>query len=55
MYPKFLQVVKCERKRSAVHQLEQNRSSTVRMRRRKTLRDGRDLMAPYETNMDAQQ
>ena len=27
-------VVKCERKRNAVRQLEQNRSSTVRMHRR---------------------
>ena len=33
-------VVKCECKRSAVRQLEQNRSSTVRMRRRKTLSGG---------------
>ena len=34
-------VVKCECKRSAVRQLEQNRGgSTVRMRRRKTLSGG---------------
>ena len=33
-------VVKCECKRSAVRQLEQNRGSTTRMRRRKTLSGG---------------
>ena len=38
-------VVKCECKRSAVRQLEQNRSSTVRMRRRKMLSGwSRDMM-----------